>query len=107
MPRDVQTMEFDRAHWATTPGDRMGMALGLRGEGTLLVAGRPWREIVEALGEPTGRRERIGAPWELWVSTPTGAINFDGLLYFPTKRYPRQTHGGRTEPMGACAYVHD
>jgi len=45
--------------------------------------------------------------WELSVGTPRGFANFDRLLYWPERRYPREVYGGRVSPIGDWAYVHE
>lgn len=46
-------------------------------------------------------------PWVLSVSTPSGLINFDEMLYFPNQDYPKRGYGGWLEPVGDWAYVHE
>jgi hypothetical protein len=53
------------------------------------------------------RREYAGNPWALSVSTPSGGINFDTILYFPNQNYPKHGYGGWLEPIGDWAYVHE
>jgi hypothetical protein len=49
----------------------------------------------------------LGNPWALTVSTPSGGINFDMLLYLPNGNYPKHGFGGWLEPIGDWAYVHE
>jgi hypothetical protein len=46
-------------------------------------------------------------PWALTVSTPSGGINFDMMLYFPEQNYPERGYGGSLERLGGWAYVHE
>ena len=46
-------------------------------------------------------------PWALSVSTPSGGINFDMMLYFPNQIYPEHGYGGWLERIGDWAYVHE
>lgn len=45
--------------------------------------------------------------WALSVFTPSGGINFDMMLYFPNRNYPKRGYGGWLEPIGNWAYVHE
>lgn len=48
-----------------------------------------------------------GNAWALSVFTPGGGINFDQMLYFPDRNYPKTGYGGWLEPIGEWAYVHE
>lgn len=53
-------------------------------------------------------RERYhGNDWVLWVSTPSGIIDFDLFVYYPRGNYPAAGHGGVLERIGEWAYVHE
>jgi hypothetical protein len=54
---------------------------------------------------PTNNYE--GNPWVLYVSTPSGGINFDQFMYFPLTNYPKLGYGGWLERVGDWAYVHE
>lgn len=45
--------------------------------------------------------------WELRVLCPTGMLNWDTYLFWPSGAYPLQTHGGSAERIGSWAYVHE
>jgi hypothetical protein len=49
----------------------------------------------------------LGNPWAPSVSTSSGGINFDMLLYLPNGNYPKHGFGGLLEPIGDWAYVHE
>lgn len=45
--------------------------------------------------------------WVLTANTSRGVLNFDMMLFFPNQQYPETGYGGRLEPMGKWAYVHE
>jgi hypothetical protein len=46
-------------------------------------------------------------PWVLWVSTPSGGVNFDEFMYFPLQNYPQRGYGGSLQRIGDWAYLHE
>lgn len=48
-----------------------------------------------------------GNPWAISVSTPSGWLNWDMMLYFPKQNYPKHGYGGGLERVGDWAYVHE
>ncbi len=103
MPKGREPEAFDSARWKAG-GDRLGMALAL--SDTYRLQGMP-REVFESLlGPPDGKRVVRGALWELRINCPTGLLNHDTFVYWPTQKYPRHLYGGTTEPIGQWVYVH-
>lgn len=103
MPKGRDPEEFDQQRW-NAGGNRMGLALAL--SETYRLHGMP-RDVFEPLlGPPDGSRAVQGAPWELRVNCPTGLLNHDAFIYWPTQEYPQHLYGGTTEPIGGWAYVH-
>jgi len=47
-----------------------------------------------------------GTPWELRINCPTGLLNHDSFVYWPTGEYPEHLYGGFTESVGRWVYVH-
>lgn len=56
---------------------------------------------------PEAEQEYADNPWVLLVCTPSGGINFDMVLYFPSQNYPERGYGGSLRPVGDWAYVHE
>jgi hypothetical protein len=56
---------------------------------------------------PDASNQYHGNPWVVRVSTPSGGINWDQLIYYPRQNYPRIGHGGYLEPIQDWAYVHE
>lgn len=56
---------------------------------------------------PKSKTDIDGNPWMLSVSTPSGGINFDMLIYLPKENYPDTGYGGWLEPVDHWAYVHE
>jgi len=60
-----------------------------------------------------GKEEFLGAPWPegnswiLYVETPSGGINWDLFIYFPSGQYPDYAYSSRLERIGAWAYCHE
>jgi hypothetical protein len=103
LPKDREPEDFDPERWKAA-GNRIGMALALAE--TYRLYGMP-REVFERLlGAPDGSRPVRGAPWELRIRCPTGLLNHDSFVYWPTGDYPGQLYGGVTEPVGHWIYVH-
>jgi hypothetical protein len=50
-------------------------------------------------------------PWALWVSTPTGILDFDMFIYLPSQNYHAWGQwfgsGNTVEKIGDWAYVHE
>jgi len=55
---------------------------------------------------PDGSRAAQGSPWELRINCPTGLLNHDAFVYWPTGNYPEHLYGGKTEPVGKWVYIH-
>ncbi len=45
--------------------------------------------------------------YELSVDCPSGLLNWDRFVYWPSKTYPDGLYGGRVERIGDWAYVHE
>ena len=103
MPKGRESEAFESARWKAG-GDRIGMALSL--SDTYRLQGMP-RDVLESLlGPADGSRLVHGARWELRVNCPTGLLNHDTFIYWPTQNYPQHLYGGNTEPIGRWVYVH-
>ncbi|HHH44933.1 MAG TPA: hypothetical protein ENK49_12415 [Gammaproteobacteria bacterium] len=103
IPKGREAEDFAPERWKAG-GDRIGMALAL--PDTYRLQGMP-REVFERLlGPPDGSRIVQAAPWELRINCPTGLLNHDAFIYWPTGEYPRYLYGGVTEPVGEWVYVH-
>lgn len=103
MPKGRDPVDFDAERWKAG-GNRIEMALAL--SETYRLHGMP-RDVFESLlGFPDGRRAVHGAPWELRINCPTGLLNHDTFVYWPTQEYPRYLYGGTTEAVGQWVYVH-
>ncbi len=103
MPKDSEPEDFEPQRWKAG-GNRIGMALAL--SETYRLAGMPGDVFNSLLGPPDGRRVVQGAPWELRINCPTGLLNHDIFIYWPTQKYPQHLYGGSTESVGGWAYVH-
>ena len=103
MPKGREPEDFESESWKAG-GDRIDMALAL--SETYRLHGMP-RDVFEPLlGPPDGSRVVQGAPWELRINCPTGLLNHDTFIYWPTEKYPQHLYGGNTESIGEWAYVH-
>ena len=45
--------------------------------------------------------------YELRIDCPSGGINFDTFIYWPSETYPDHIGGNRVERIGKWAYVHE
>ena len=45
--------------------------------------------------------------FELRISCPSGGINFDRFIYWPSERYPDRIQGNGIEKIGSWVYVHE
>ncbi len=103
LPKNSEPEEFEPARWKEEE-NRIGMALAL--SDTYRLHGMP-RDVFESLlGPPDGSRLVQGAAWELRINCPTGLLNHDALVYWPTQKYPRNLYGGYTESVGGWVYIH-
>lgn len=103
MPKGRKPLDFDPQRWKAG-GNRIEMALALAD--TYRLDGMP-REMFEGLlGTPDGSRAVHSAPWELRVNCPTGLLNHDTFVFWPTGNYPQHLYGGTAEPVGRWVYVH-
>lgn len=103
MPEDREPLDFEPERWKAG-GNRIEMALALAD--TFRLDDMP-REVFERLlGVPDGSRMVRGTPWELRIHCPTGLLNHDSFVYWPTREYPPHLYGGWTEPVGEWVYVH-
>jgi len=103
MPKGRKPQDFEPERWQAG-GNRIDMALALAD--TYRLDGMP-REVFERLlGAPDGSRSVHGAPWELRINCPTGLLNHDVFVYWPTGEYPQHLYGGLTESVGRWVYVH-
>jgi len=102
LPKGREAEDFDPERWKSG-GNRIEMALSL--PDTYRLHGMP-RDVFESLlGPPDGGRTLHGPPWELRINCPTGLLNHDTLVYWPTEEYPQHLYGGNTEPVGRWVYV--
>lgn len=103
LPKGREPENFDPQRWKSGE-NRIEMALSL--SDTYRLHGMP-RDVLESLlGAPDGSRALHGPPWELRINCPTGLLNHDALVYWPTETYPAHLYGGRAEPVGKWVYVH-
>jgi hypothetical protein len=103
LPEDSEPQPFDPQRWQAG-GERVALALGLAESYRL--DGMPRAVFESLLGPPDGGRALQGAPWELRINCPTGLLNHDIFLYWPTRDYPQRLYGGTTEAVGDWVYVH-
>ncbi len=103
MPKDREALDFEPERWKTGE-QRIEMALALAD--TYRLDGMP-RDVFESLlGTPDGSRAVHGPPWELRINCPTGLLNHDIFVFWPTGNYPQRLYGGIAEPVGRWIYVH-
>jgi hypothetical protein len=103
LPKGRKAQDFDPQRWKTGR-NRIEMALSLRK--TYELFGMPRKVFEGMLGPPDGQRVIHGPLWELRINCPTGLLNHDTFVYWPTEKYPQHLYGGTTEPIGRWAYVH-
>jgi len=103
LPKGREPEDFDRERWKSG-GNRIEMALSL--SDTYRLHGMPRDVFERLLGPPDGSRVLHGTPWELRINCPTGLLNHDTFVYWPTEKYPEHLYGGNTEPVGRWVYVH-
>jgi len=103
LPKGHKAIEFKSEDWKAGK-NRIVMALALRR--TYRLFGMPEAVLERLLGPPDGTRVVHGPPWELRIDCPTGLLNHDTFVYWPTQKYPRDLYGGNTESMGRWVYVH-
>lgn len=103
MPKGREPVDFEQQRWKSGR-NRIEMALGL--SETYRLQGMPRNVFEPLLGSPDGSRLVQGAPWELRINCPTGLLNHDAFVYWPTQKYPESLYGGRTESVGEWVYVH-
>jgi hypothetical protein len=102
LPKGRDPEDFDTKRWKSGE-NRIEMALSL--SDTYRLHGMPRDVLVSLLGPPDGSRTIHGAPWELRINCPTGLLNHDTLVYWPTEKYPEHLYGGNTEAVGRWVYV--
>jgi len=103
MPKGREPEDFEPERWKAG-GNRIEMALGL--SETYRLHGMPRDMFEPLLGPPDGTRLVHGTPWELRINCPTGLLNHDAFVYWPTEKYPQRLYGGNTESIGGWVYVH-
>lgn len=103
MPKGREPEAFDPERWKAAV-NRIGMALDL--SETYRLHGMPVDVFESLLGPPDGRRRVQGAGWELRINCPTGLLNHDVFVFWPTQMYPQRLYGGHTELIDGWAYVH-
>jgi len=103
MPKGRAPEDFEPERWKAG-GNRIEMALAL--SETYRLHGMPKDVFEPLLGPPDGSRAMHGAPWELRINCPTGLLNHDAFVYWPTGKYPQRLYGGNTESIGGWVYVH-
>jgi hypothetical protein len=96
---------FDPVAWARSGPHRMTMAGDL--VATLQPIGRPFSEITQVLGQPSGSPDAYPSRWELRVHCSIGFLNWDMFIYWPTEDYPDGIYGGAIERIADWAYVHE
>ncbi|HBN10055.1 MAG TPA: hypothetical protein DD435_15920 [Cyanobacteria bacterium UBA8530] len=104
MPEQVLDVAFDQAKWKSGV-ERMRMVRLFAKTHSL--KGRTLGELKKILGEPAGTRCLVDASWEIRIDCPMGILNWDTFYYWPTQRYPKQSHGGGVVRVGKWAYVHE
>jgi len=103
LPKGRKPVDFNQQRWKLG-GNRIEMALDL--SDSYRLHGMP-RDVFEPLlGPPDGSRDVHGAAWELRINCPTGLLNHDILVYWPTESYPQHLYGGNTEAIGRWVYIH-
>ena len=103
MPKGREPQDFETQAWKRG-ARRIEMALALAD--TYKLDGMPRDVFEQLLGVPDGSRVVHGTPWELRINCPTGLLNHDCLVYWPTGHYPQHLYGGITEAVGKWVYVH-
>jgi hypothetical protein len=103
MPEDREPVDFASERWKAGE-NRIEMALAL--SETYRLHGMPRNVFEPLLGSPDGSRVVQSPPWELRINCPTGLLNHDTFVYWPTQKYPQHLYGGNTEPIGRWVYVH-
>ena len=103
MPKGREPVDFEPERWKAG-GNRIEMALAL--SETYRLHGMPKNVFEPLLGAPDGSRVVESTPWELRINCPTGLLNHDAFVYWPTQKYPQHLYGGNTESIGGWVYVH-
>jgi hypothetical protein len=101
-PEDAEAEDFDSTRWKMRQR-RMQMASSLAE--TYRLYGMPRAVFEELLGPADASREVFKAPWELRINCPTGLLNHNALVYWPTEVYPQRLYGGTTEKVGSWIYI--
>jgi hypothetical protein len=71
----------------------------------------PYTEMI-AYPDFSYRKDRNGiennpGSFELWISCPTGMLNFDSFIYWPSETYPDRLQGNGVERIRTWAYIHE
>ncbi|MGB5539052.1 MAG: hypothetical protein WBO37_03090 [Gammaproteobacteria bacterium] len=103
IPKGRDPLDFDPQRWKEGE-NRIEMALALAD--TYRLYGMPRDVFERLLGAPDGSRSVHGTPWELRINCPTGLLNHDSFVYWPSGEYPQHLYGGFTESVGRWVYVH-
>lgn len=103
LPEGREPLDFQPAPWKAGE-NRIEMALALAE--TYRLHGMPRTVFEPMLGPPDGSRAVQGSPWELRINCPTGLLNHDAFVYWPTGNYPAHLYGGKTESIGKWVYIH-
>jgi hypothetical protein len=103
LPKVKEPVAFDTGRWKAG-ASRLEMAPALAE--TYRLHGMPRPVFEQLLGPPDGSRILQHAPWELRINCPTGLLNHDVFVYWPTEQYPVHLYGGTTESIGRWVYVH-
>lgn len=103
IPDGREPEDFDARLWSAGK-NRIAMALSLAD--TYQLRGMPREVFEQLLGPPEGERILHGPLWELRINCPTGLLNHDTFVYWPTEDYPEHLYGGHTESVGRWVYVH-
>lgn len=98
---------FDATRWRDDEDEREGMLEEIRPR----LIGLTLEETRALLGREDGQaeleRHGRGAPYELLVHCPSGPMNWDVFVYWPSESYPDTMQGGWVERIGGWAYVHE
>ena len=96
---------FNQRAWKEFPNERINMVDDFLRNQQLV--GKNKADVVELLGEPSGKGNRSNSTWELHVDCTSGGINFDVFFYWPSHEYPDEIYGGCVQRIEEWAYVHE
>ncbi|MEL6544221.1 MAG: hypothetical protein AAFQ82_06315 [Myxococcota bacterium] len=103
MPVEPQRDGFDRATWNSSPQRRVSQVTSLlENHREKLTTGA---QLIAMIGEPTGKRVEVDAPWELRVPSSPSDLDEPSFFYWPTRAYPEHIDGAPIERIGDWAYL--